>query len=289
MVKFKSTAVVTALGVIAGLSGVGFAPAQPAVTKPPPRILSVSGDVVSANEGCILTSQFERGSLVVFRAQVHTQAGKPAAGTDKVMVRLSNGISIPMEYIQHPLPGKPKYWVGVWLVPMNEKLGAISYTIVATNPKTGVAGSFAPIPDPGTFPTVVPFSYTTTLKAMVHGRAAELVRAGNVVNLAAAVEQPVEVKGKVEMKPLTQGTVFAKFGMAGDVTATGTLKPSLSVNLKYQASTKTWRASLPIPAVLPGMYEIQISGHDAFGNLVSAGPIYVGVEGRVSRAPSLQK
>jgi hypothetical protein len=279
MIKSKSAAILAAAGMLTTVFAAGFREA-PATASASSRILVVSADTVSATEGCISTSEYPRGTMIVFRAQVHTQSGALAAPTDKVVAHLSNGVTIPMMDIHHPLPGKPMYWVGTWVVPMNEKLGVISYTVTAVNPKTGVHGTYHPFPAPTSLPTIVPFTYSTTVSATVSGSPAELVKAGDTVAISAAVDQPAEVKGKIVMEPLTKGTIMAEFGVSGDVTKTGALKASISVPMTYQASSKTWVTSVPVPAVVPaGMYEIEVLGHDANGNVVQSSPVYIGVEG----------
>jgi hypothetical protein len=260
--------------------GTGFRAAPNVGASANSRILVVSGDSVSATEGCVATSDYPRGSMIVFRAQVHTMAGHLAAPTDKVVVHLSNGMNLPMMDIHHPLPGKPMYWVATWAIPMNAKLGTLSYTITATNPKNGVHGSYAPFPAPTSLPTIVPYTYNTKVTTSVNGTAANMVKVGSTVDLAASVDQTVEVGTKLKAIPMTKGTVLAELGMAGDTTSTGALKASVSVNLEYDATTKTWDAALPLPTILPtGLYEIEVVGHDTNGNVVQSAPSYVGVEG----------
>ena len=244
------------------------------------RLLLVSGDSVSATEGCVATSDYQRGSMIVFRAQVHTIANHLAQPTDKVVVHLSNGMNLPMEDIQHPLPGKPMYWVATWVIPMNAKLGTLSYTITATNPKNGVHGSYAPFPTPTSLPTIVPYTYSTKVVTSVNGSAADMMKVGATVNLAASIDQTVAMGSKITVIPMTKGTVQAEFGVAGDTTSTGALKARVSVNLAYDATTKTWEAALPLPTILPnGLYEVDVVGHDTNGNVVQSAPSYVGVEG----------
>ncbi len=277
-VKPAALVAATAMMVSAAALGSGFREA-PAVTAKP-AILVVSGDSVSATEGCVATSDYTRGSMIVFRAQVHTMAGNLAPATDKVVVHLSNGMNLPMMDIHHPLPGKPMYWVATWAIPMNAKLGTLSYTITATNPKNGVHGTYSPFPSPTSLPTIVPFTYSTKVVTTVDGSAATMVKAGATVDLSAAIDQTVAVGTKVKELPLTQGTVQAELGIAGDTTTTGALKASISVDLTYDATTETWDASLPLPSIIPtGLYEVEVVGHDANGNLVASAPTYVGVEG----------
>ncbi len=260
--------------------GTGFRAAPNVGASANSRILVVSGDSVSATEGCVATSDYQRGSMIVFRAQVHTMAGHLAAPTDKVVVHLSNGMNLPMMDIHHPLPGKPMYWVATWVIPMNAKLGTLSYTITATNPKNGVHGSYAPFPAPTALPTIVPYTYSTKVVTSVNGSAANMVKVGSTVDLAASIDQTVEVGTKLKAIPMTKGTVQAELGVAGDTTSTGALKASVSVNLEYDATTKTWDAVLPLPTILPtGLYEIEVVGHDTNGNVVQSAPSYVGVEG----------
>ncbi len=242
--------------------------------------LIVSGDSVSATQGCILTGQYPRGSLIVFRAQVRTPAGKPAAPSDKVVVHLSNGMQLRMMDIHHPLPGKPMYWVATWLVPMNAKLGTLSYTITALNPHNGVHGTFYPFPTPTTLPTIVPFTYNAKVTATAGGKVASLITVGSTLKLVAAIDQDVPAGKSFKAIPLTHGVVKAQLGLAGATTPGGGLKAALSINLRYDATTKTWVGTTLLASGLPqGLYEIEVKGHDSLGNLVSSTPIWLGLEG----------
>lgn len=278
-VRTNKAAALTAGAMLAGsaLLSVGF---RAASNPAPTRVLVVNGDTVSANEGCIVTGQYPRGTMIVFRAEVRTEAGRLAPPADKVVVHLSNGKTLPMMDIPHPFPGKPMYWVATWVIPMNAKLGTLTYTITATNPKNGVQGVFHPFPTPNSLPTVVPFTYTPEVSATVGGKAAGSVQAGTTVNVSAAVDLTVP-KGKKTLEiPLTHGVVQAKLGIAGATNSKGALEAMALVDLHFDGATKSWVGALRVPPkTAAGAYEIEVTGHDPYGNGIASTPVYLAVQG----------
>ncbi|PSR23914.1 MAG: hypothetical protein C7B45_01110 [Sulfobacillus acidophilus] len=244
-----------------------------------PSVLLVNGDTVSANEGCIVTGQYPRGTMIVFRAEVRTENGTLAPPTDKVSVHLSDGKTLPMIDIPHPFPGKPMYWVATWVIPMNAKLGTMTYTITATDSTNGEHGIFYPFPTPNSLPTIVPYTYTPTVSVTAAGKSTPFVKTDTWLTINAPIDLSVPEGKKTVEVPLTQGQVSAELGSAGVTTSSGTPKAITTVALHFDRVTKSWDGNLQVPSKTPpGAYEIEVTGHDAYGNVVDSTPVYLAVD-----------
>jgi hypothetical protein len=172
------------------------------------------------------------------------------------------------------------YWVAAWTIPMNAKLGTITYTITATNPKNGVHGTFIPFPTPNSLPTIVPFTYTPKVMVMVAGRMVSTVQAGTTVDVSAAVDLTVPKGKTTEEIPLTHGVVQAEIGLAGATNSQGALEAKAVGSLRFDPTSKTWVGTLTVPKNVPaGAYEIEVTGHDAYGNGIASSPVYLAVQG----------
>lgn len=150
------------------------------IVKPSHPSLIISSDVVAPDQGagCVLSSQFQRGEEVVFRARViNPTTGKqipadPAtllamnppptqdqlATTTKgidVKVHLSDGQTFPMYFAGHVPSGDPYQtqrqpaptdylWVYDWQVPANYPTGALNYSITADWSAKGLSGEWKP-------------------------------------------------------------------------------------------------------------------------------------------------
>jgi hypothetical protein len=101
------------------------------------------GDMVRAAQGspkgapCVLTSQFHRGEIALFRVRViDAKTGKPVDGANlkKLEIHLSNGESAPMSYHQHtPKDPTDWFWSGGWIITDKVPTGSLTYKVVATD------------------------------------------------------------------------------------------------------------------------------------------------------------
>lgn len=249
------------------------------MAAPATSVLLVNGDTVSANEGCIVMGQYPRGTLLVFRAEVRTTSGQLAPPTDLVEVHLSTGKTLRMMDIPHPFPGKPMYWVATYAIPINAKLGTLTYTITATDPKTGAHGVFYPFPTPNSLPTMVPYTYTPTVAVSVAGRPVAAVAPGTRLAIQAPVDWTVPAGKKMIEVPVVRGHVVVELGVAGATTSRGAFKADVTVPLHFDGRTKSWVGTLRVsPHAAAAAYEIEVTGRDAYGNDIAATPVYFAVQ-----------
>lgn len=83
---------------------------------------------------CVLTSQFKRGEMVVFRIRLtDPRTGKPIdnTGAKGVIVEVSNGEKFEMSYRPHPpKDSTDNFWTAAWAIPENQPTGSLSYKVV---------------------------------------------------------------------------------------------------------------------------------------------------------------
>lgn len=128
---------VAALAAIVPLS---FAQAQETAAA-----LFFEGDMVrgGGKEGvtgptCVLTSQFKRQEMVVWRIRVRDAAGQDLGEQDlqSLAVTLPDGQSFPARYGDHPRDNPTdKFWAAAWRVPADYPTGTFAYTVVAKDAK----------------------------------------------------------------------------------------------------------------------------------------------------------
>ena len=114
--------------------------ATPALAQEAPKLF-FEGDVVRSAVNakgavCVLNSQFKRGESAIFRIRVlDAKTGKSLddKGVKSLMIELSNGEKLEMNYHQHP-PQDPTdwFWVGGWPIAEDQPTGSLSYKVVAT-------------------------------------------------------------------------------------------------------------------------------------------------------------
>lgn len=105
----------------------------------------IEGDMVRGNAGvrqgpgCVLNSQFKHGESVVFRVGLRdAKTGKSldSGAIKNMQVQLSNGVTLPITYKQHPgPPAAPEdfFWTGNWIVPTAHPTGSLTYKVVVTD------------------------------------------------------------------------------------------------------------------------------------------------------------
>ncbi len=85
---------------------------------------------------CVLTSQFKRGDMVVWRVRVldpGTGQGLDDKALKSVQVQLADGQKFAAKYGGHPPKGAPTdhFWSVAWRVPSDYPTGSLSYTVNA--------------------------------------------------------------------------------------------------------------------------------------------------------------
>jgi len=114
--------------------------ATPALAQEAPKLF-FEGDVVRSAVNakgavCVLTSQFKRGETALFRIRLlDAKTGKSLddKGVKSLVVELSNGEKLGVNYHQHP-PKDPTdwFWVAGWPIAEDQPTGSLSYKVVAT-------------------------------------------------------------------------------------------------------------------------------------------------------------
>ncbi len=97
------------------------------------NLLTVSGDTVSEQGGCVLASRFTVGDKIVFRMDVKDPSTNEQVEDAKVQVHLSTGEVLDMAYGEHP-PGAenaPKFWVAAYPVTAETPTGTLEYHVTA--------------------------------------------------------------------------------------------------------------------------------------------------------------
>jgi hypothetical protein len=115
--------------------------ATPALAQEAPKLF-FEGDVVRSagptakGAWCVLNSQFKRGETAIFRIRLlDPKTGKSLddKGVKNLVVELSNGEKLGVNYHQHP-PKDPTdwFWVAGWPIAEDQPTGSLSYKVVAT-------------------------------------------------------------------------------------------------------------------------------------------------------------
>lgn len=116
-----------------------------------PTKLVVYGDVAyfwgAGNPmNCVLTSRFKRGEPMGFRITALDPVTGERDRASKLVVHLTYGgttIDIPMRDRQTDAQPERAFFVAKWVVPADAPLGAVKYTVTATDSK-GRTGEFKP-------------------------------------------------------------------------------------------------------------------------------------------------
>lgn len=89
--------------------------------------LFLSGDIVSEQGGCVLSSQFVAGDKIIFRMNAVDGDGNQVEEAD-LKIELSTGEELDMEYGPH---GNDHFWVIAYPVTEDTPTGQIDYTVTA--------------------------------------------------------------------------------------------------------------------------------------------------------------
>lgn len=135
------TVAVRELAAAAGFSGVSWnAESMTATLKA--GNLTVFGDAVSQNLGCVLTSRFEVGDAIVFRMKAVDAKGKLAKDA-KLQVKLATGETIDMMMFEEPgMPEEMLFWRGVYRITEETPKGVLRYSVTAQS--ASAQGMFEP-------------------------------------------------------------------------------------------------------------------------------------------------
>jgi len=161
------------------------------VVSPATTSLVVAADMVRGGAGaqgptCVLTSQYQQGEEVVFRARItDSKTGKqvpedpatllamdPAPTSDQlasstaginVVVHLSDGQTIPLSFGGHPGRAPVDYfWAGSWSIPANYPTGTLDYYVTADWPAEGASGRWDPFNVGSSKLIIIPASTSTS-------------------------------------------------------------------------------------------------------------------------------
>ncbi|MFD0669862.1 hypothetical protein [Cohnella sp. GCM10027633] len=137
----KPTVAVRDLAAAAGFSGVGWNPESLTATLKAGN-LSVFGDAVSQNLGCVLTSRFEVGDAIVFRMKAVDAKGKLAKDA-KLQVKLATGETLDMMLFEEPgMPEDMLFWRAVYRITEETPKGVLRYSVTAGS--ASAQGTFEP-------------------------------------------------------------------------------------------------------------------------------------------------
>jgi hypothetical protein len=126
----------------AACAAAALAGSPPASAQPP---FFFEGDMVLGTPQpgvkapvCVLTSQFKRGDMVVWRVRVLDPAsgqGLDDKALKGVQVQLPDGQKFAARYGGHPPKGSPTdhFWSVSWRIPPDYPTGSLSYTVTATD------------------------------------------------------------------------------------------------------------------------------------------------------------
>jgi hypothetical protein len=119
----------------ASLPSAGFAEEQKGAVAMQAGGLFIHGDFVQ-DGSCVPMSQFGPGERVVFRARVTDARTGEVVPEAEVVVRLDNGLTVPLRYGPHPPPhigpSFEEYWTGVWAIRPDTPMGIVRFSIEAT-------------------------------------------------------------------------------------------------------------------------------------------------------------
>ncbi|TSI06178.1 hypothetical protein [Lysinibacillus sp. BW-2-10] len=89
----------------------------------------ISGDVVSEQGGCVLSSRFSLGDKIIFRNNIVDGTTGEQVVDAKVQVHLSTGEVLDMAYGEH---GDDKFWVVAYPVTAETPTGVLEYKVTAS-------------------------------------------------------------------------------------------------------------------------------------------------------------
>ncbi len=89
----------------------------------------ISGDVVSEQGGCVLSSRFSPGDKIIFRNNIVDGTTGEQVVDAKVQVHLSTGEVLDMAYGEH---GDDKFWVVAYPVTAETPTGVLEYKVTAS-------------------------------------------------------------------------------------------------------------------------------------------------------------
>jgi len=96
------------------------------------NVLSITGDTVSEQNGCVLSSHFKAGDKIIFRMNaVDPNTGQQASKDAKLQLHLSTGETFDMVYGEHPVGGKTTFWTVAYPVTKDTPTGALDYYVTA--------------------------------------------------------------------------------------------------------------------------------------------------------------
>lgn len=104
------------------------APENEVTTEAPNNIIMVSGDTVSKNNGCVLSSRYAVGDKIIFRMNALDPETNKQIEDAKLQVHLSTGDVLDMAYGNH---GEDNFWVVAYEVTEDTPTGALDYTVTA--------------------------------------------------------------------------------------------------------------------------------------------------------------
>jgi hypothetical protein len=113
--------------------------APPAQAQGGQQRLFFEGDMVTGAgpglpaPGCVLSSQYKHGQMVVWRVRILDQAGKAVddKGVKTVTAELPDGQKFAMHYGPHPKGKTDDYfWTTSWKIPATYPTGTFAYKIV---------------------------------------------------------------------------------------------------------------------------------------------------------------
>ncbi|WP_027084549.1 hypothetical protein [Cohnella panacarvi] len=137
----KPTVAVRDLAAAAGFSGVGWNAESLTATLKAGN-LTVFGDAVSQNLGCVLTSRFAVGDAIVFRMKAVDAKGKLAKDA-QLQVKLGTGETIDMVMFEEPgMPEDMLFWRGVYRITEETPKGVLRYSVTAQS--ATAQGTFEP-------------------------------------------------------------------------------------------------------------------------------------------------
>ncbi|MBO9599730.1 MAG: hypothetical protein J7559_18140 [Cohnella sp.] len=129
------------LAAAAGFSGVSWNAESLTATLKASN-LTVFGDAVSQNLGCVLTSRFAVGDAIVFRMKAVDAKGKLAKDA-KLQVKLATGETIDMMLFEEPgMPEDMLFWRGVYRITDETPKGVLRYSVTAQS--ATAQGTFEP-------------------------------------------------------------------------------------------------------------------------------------------------
>ncbi len=241
------------IGILAGLAAAAtmvVATASPAFAASSGS-LTVYADTVT-NQGCVQTNVFHRGiDILVWRINVLQNGQQDKNATVTVQVKGGQTFKAPYNTHDH-------FFTAAWNVPFNQPTGTIQYTVTATDGSE--TASYQPqfMVAPSEL-MIVPATYAV---------APQVGSAKTAVTSFAKNVKSIPVYAKITYPTdsgfayLTSAKVTASIGLEGNVNAKGVQIVSKTVSMRYNASLKTWVASIPTAGLKAGLYVVVVNAAD---------------------------